>query len=389
MIINKGKNFCPAPFKQFCVNSIGQISPCCMINETGFGKINKNLNLSLKQLLSQKDWQDFISSHNEEKMPDICEKACGMSYPVEYHHQWKRYKGFTTKDNIIKTADISFGNICNLTCTMCGPTWSNEWLKFADQKDRFAWNFNFSQCIELADILKNCESIVIKGGEPFLNTNFVIFLKKLNEIYTDNNLSFNVLTNGTICNKEALEIINNFPNPSINLSIESTNSNLYKWIRGGPYDLNTIFYNINYIKNNYKNILLRANYIVGSVNIDNFLQDMNILRKINVDELNLMLIKHPLEQSISIVKHEYIQNFINDLLKDSKIHNSFYNLMTSMNTLHTTIEHLESLTTQKIDKNYLIERLNFYNHIRYKQTNNINLDLLKIKPNFCDFINLE
>jgi MoaA/NifB/PqqE/SkfB family radical SAM enzyme len=360
-----------------------------MINETGFGKLNKDLNLSLQQLLRQEDWQNFISSHLKEKMPDICEKACGMSYPVEYHHQWKRYKGFTTKDNIIKTADISFGNICNLTCTMCGPTWSNEWLKFVNQKDRFAWNFNFSQCIELANILKNCESIVIKGGEPFLNKNFVIFLKQLNEIYTDSKLNFNVLTNGTVCNQDALEIINNFPYPNINISIESTENDLYKWVRGGIYSLDTIFSNISYIKKNYKNILLRANYIVGSVNIDNFLQDMNILREIQIDELNLMLIKYPLEQSISIVKQKYIKKFINDLLTDSKLYPSFYKLMTNMNTLQDTIEHLKSIPTQKIDKNYLIERLNFYNHIRYKQTNNINLDLLKIKPNFCNFINLE
>jgi MoaA/NifB/PqqE/SkfB family radical SAM enzyme len=197
------------------------------------------------------------------------------------------------------------------------------------------------------------------------------------------------LTNGTVCNQDALEIINNFPYPNINISIESTENDLYKWVRGGIYSLDTIFSNISYIKKNYKNILLRANYIVGSVNIDNFLQDMNILREIQIDELNLMLIKYPLEQSISIVKQKYIKKFINDLLTDSKLYPSFYKLMTNMNTLQDTIEHLKSIPTQKIDKNYLIERLNFYNHIRYKQTNNINLDLLKIKPNFCNFINLE
>ena len=259
MIINKNKNYCPAPFKQFCINSLGHISPCCMINDTGFGKLNKDLNISLKELMISSDWKNFIKSHKEEKMPHICEKACGMSYPVEYHHQWKRYENLPIKDNIIKTADISFGNICNLTCTMCGPTWSSEWLKFAEQKDRFAWNFNHSQCVELAKLLKNCESIVIKGGEPFLNKNFPVFLKKLNKLYTDKNLHFNVITNGTICNKEALEIINNFPNPSINISIESTNNSVYKWIRGGTYNLITIFNNIKYIKKNYKNILLRAN----------------------------------------------------------------------------------------------------------------------------------
>ena len=75
MIKHKKENYCPAPFRQVCINPLGELSPCCMVNTEGFGKINEDLANSLEDLQNSSKWQDFIQQHKDNKMPSICEEA--------------------------------------------------------------------------------------------------------------------------------------------------------------------------------------------------------------------------------------------------------------------------------------------------------------------------
>ena len=61
-ITNLHKNFCPAPFRQLSIGPKGELTPCCLINNEGFGKVNgDSVDVSLDEILNGKEWQDFLN----------------------------------------------------------------------------------------------------------------------------------------------------------------------------------------------------------------------------------------------------------------------------------------------------------------------------------------
>jgi MoaA/NifB/PqqE/SkfB family radical SAM enzyme len=346
-IKNKSKNFCPAPFRQIAINNLGQISACCMINEEGFGFFNENLNSSIDEIYSSEPWQGFLKSHLDENMPPICESSCGNQYPVEYHHQWTyvNREGWQEKTMDVKRADIAFSNLCNLSCTMCGPHWSSEWQKIIRSQGiplfdgLTSWNFSEKQIKELAQLLSNCQLINIKGGEPFFNPRFKIFLKYLYELNPD--VSLPILSNGTIVEDECFEILRKFKRVQYTISLESTQDNLYRLIRGGiKFSYSQIRDNVNYIRSHFPELTIKSNYILGAFNIDNFYEDMINLRKDGFSEVNILCVHAPREQSVRILNQECRNNFLKIFKTELEMYPNFYRTMKNDNNDNQIIEQL-------------------------------------------------
>lgn len=348
-IKNKTKNYCPAPFRQVCVNPLGELSPCCMINTEGFGKVTEDVKESINDIQSATAWQEFLQAHRDEKMPEICERSCGRHYPSEYNNQWSwaEQENWEEKSFDIKRADIAFSNLCNLTCTMCSSTFSSEWIKIRKKigkpsKD-VPWNFSVDQVKELARQLRSCELINIKGGEPFFNPRFKIFLKELADRNTDIHLP--VLTNGTVIDDEALTQFSRFTrNPTFCVSLESTDDNLYQLIRGGKYTFSDIRKNIQYVKNNYPNLVLKTNYVLGAWNIDNFEKDMHNLRDAGITDCNILVIHGPLDQSIKVVNKTARMKWVKIFEKEKKLYPEFYKTIIKDGWDKAIIENMHTLS---------------------------------------------
>lgn len=391
-IEGKKENYCPAPFRQLCINPFGELSPCCMVNERneGFGKLTDDVGTSLAELQKNKKWRKFKRDHLNESMPKLCESACGRHFPSEYHNQWSwaKAEGWVDKSVDIKRADIAFSNLCNLSCTMCSPSFSSEWIKLIHKvtgdKPFEPWNFSVHQVKELAEQVKDCKIVNIKGGEPFFNPRLALFLKEL----ADRNIYVHlpILTNGTIINDEALVQFSRFEaKPTFVVSLESTNNDLYQYIRGGKYTFDDIRKNIAYVKENYPNLLIKTNYILGAWNIDNFTQDMENLRNAGVEDCNILVVHDPVEQSIKIVNQMARENWIKKFIKDMDNNPSFYDTMIKDGWDKMLISNMRSVIfkPQKHKKTMLVQANKYINYRRNIQNTAVNFNCItEIVPNY-------
>jgi sulfatase maturation enzyme AslB (radical SAM superfamily) len=392
-IENKKENYCPAPYRQLCINPHGELSPCCMINEPGqgFGKLTDDLGTSLAELQQKTKWKKFKSDHENEKMPNLCERACGIHYPSEYHNQWQwaESEGWKQKTNDIKRADIAFSNLCNLSCTMCSASFSSEWIKLMEKiggpgGPSKPWNFSIDQVKELANEVSSCNVVNIKGGEPFFNPRLKIFLKEL----ADKNLNVHlpILTNGTVIDDEALTQFSRFENrPTFVVSLETTNNDLYQYIRGGKYTFDDVKKNIAYVKKNYPKLLIKTNYILGAWNIDNFRQDMKNLRNAGVEDCNILVIHNPVEQSIKIVNEMARENWVKNFTEDRDKNPNFYKTMINDGWDKMLIDNMRSVIfkPQKHKNRMLVQANKYIRYRRFMQNTNVNFDCItKVVPNY-------
>lgn len=398
-IKNKSKNFCPAPFRQIAINNLGQLSACCMINTEGFGSFKEDLNSSLAELYNAEPWQKFINAHIEEKMPSICEAACGRHYPTEYHHQWTYVEQeiWQEKTIDIKRADIAFSNLCNLACTMCGPEWSSEWQKVIRREvpsldeSVTAWNFSEDQVKELAKLLSDCQLINIKGGEPFFNPRFKLFLEHLYEL--NPNVFLPILSNGTIVDHSCFEILRKFKGVQYTISLESTKNDLYRLIRGGvKFSYDHIRENVTYIKSHFSELVLKSNYILGAFNIDNFQEDMMNLRKDQFSEVNILCVHFPREQSIRILNQECRNRFLKVFKTELELYPDFYRTMKKDNNDNQIIEELSQKDIDKVkDKEVesLKQRCKDYIERRNREGCNLEEDIISLVPNYVNNLNID
>lgn len=391
MIEHKIKNYCPAPFRQVCINSLGELSPCCMVNLEGFGKITEDLNDSINDIQSAPAWQEFLEAHKKETMPEICEKSCGLHYPSEYHNHWEwaKQEGWKEKTFDIKRADIAFSNLCNLTCTMCTSTFSSEWIKLQNKRGHdttdVPWNFSVDQVKELAHQVSTCNLINIKGGEPFFNPRFKIFLKELADKNTDIHLP--ILTNATVIDDEALTQLSRFTRkPTFCVSLESTDNDLYQFIRGGKYTFDDIKKNIQYVSKNFPKLILKTNYVLGAWNIDNFKYDMQNLRDAGITDCNILIIHGPYEQSINVVNHKARKKWIEVFEKELLDYPDFYKTIIKDGWDRQIVDNMKELKFNKPDSLAMVKKANSYIDLR-KRYQNINLkanNILDLVPNYIE-----
>lgn len=167
--------------------------------------------------------KDYLAN---DKWPDSC-KACELKENAG--HESKRimsnrlYSG-----NGIKYIDIRLGNTCNLRCQTCWPISSSKIAHDMSNMGSSPWdervplhidlNINWQDNISILDSLisHGLEEIYITGGEPFLVKNVDLILEKL-----DHTTKVRFNTNGTIYNPTVFEILSNFNNVQIDVSIDA------------------------------------------------------------------------------------------------------------------------------------------------------------------------
>lgn len=136
--------------------------------------------------------------------------------------------------------ELSFSNMCNLRCRMCGPYFSTNWYKdWIDVKDftigfpgittkeeikDFVSKSNSQLMIDISkfdEILPNIRHLKMTGGEPFIIKEYREILKKIIEIGTAKNVYLNYSTNLTIMpDDELIKIWSHFKQVQIATSLD-------------------------------------------------------------------------------------------------------------------------------------------------------------------------
>lgn len=272
--------YCLHPFINFTLESGGHIRLCCSTehslgviteieNIKEFWKNSKEINLIRSQMISGNSREDICSLCIETDRKNLKSKR------IRFFE--KNEKNFFIDSNVytnpeIYDVDISFSRTCNLQCATCNSKYSSKW--FNDDRKRqkldiikhldlnqFINNnplLSPSQLQQLIDICSNAKTIVIKGGEPFLDDSFKKFIKNIKH---KEDKSIHVVTNGTVYDLEILENLFKFKKYVIVISIDGVKE-IHKWIRrADEKDYENIRKNSSFLKT------INSNCVVSAFNI--------------------------------------------------------------------------------------------------------------------------
>ena len=266
---------CQLPFTQQMIESNGEIKTCCAIMPTYGANLDQNntpYNV-MTHTLSDAWNSDFMRQLRMDlidgKEPNCCQNcwkleskdhtqgtsvrfANASKFPVS---KWQDRVEFAKNNNGYleqKAFDfqLATGNLCNLACKMCTPRYSTAYSKFFKkfgitesidttfQKDNFVersmpldTDYKWPVDNPLVKIFENnideIELIFLTGGEPTLIEENLVFLEHLIEIGACNHIRIHINTNCTNINQRLLNIMQEFKEIWINLSVDGINEIAY------------------------------------------------------------------------------------------------------------------------------------------------------------------
>ena len=167
-------------------------------------------------------------------IPENC-KGCfsieenGGYSPRNYYQDFFNENKFSSDS--LKYIDITFENICNLSCFSCKPIYSNkidnEFRKLdipfkstGLNASEFKERFDSFKSLALSKI-SNRSLVVVSGGEPAISKNVKDFLDDLSEIEHANTLTLRVFSNLTLPADWILKYISKFKRVEFVISIDA------------------------------------------------------------------------------------------------------------------------------------------------------------------------
>lgn len=155
---------------------------------------------------------------------------------------------------LISHLDLNLGNLCNLSCAICGPFNSSSWVPIAEQgwgkvDNIFKYKADNRHIIDDPELFSQLETIQLQGGEVFLEDNYIKFFENLAKYRTYDNLSIMIFTNGTVRPKEEfVDILNKCKDVRIFFSIDDIEQRFEYQRRGAKWS--KVVTNINWFKEN-------------------------------------------------------------------------------------------------------------------------------------------
>lgn len=379
------KQFCIVPEGSVFIQTTGVISPCCLLSSK-YDSVGHLDHYTLSSAFYGTSYTIFRENHRQNKLTAGCEKNCVSQKNNVIHKKdrSKRIANFKEQTNLdlpkIVVADLSFGNVCNLSCTFCGPEFSSSWAKILNDQSSSNWpiyNFSKEKLMSMADDLVDAKFVSLKGGEPFNIPNLDEFLYKLADINPTVQLDF--LTNGTEISDKHLKALEQFNDFSFTISTEATGT-LYQYLRGGKYKWEDILTNIKNLKSigcnnmHIASILLLYNYKHWAKDMLEIQESLDALKFSN-STIVVQLCKGPPEQSIFTLKNSVREQIVEDIKSHIAQGLNVYDI-------NGIYELLVNDIPAKTTKNEIFEKVKFFNNIR-------SMDLFSIIDDFTEDLAVE
>jgi len=212
---------CTAPFTSFLVDTNKGVRPCCVWEGDYFGNLK---NSSIRDIVHGSEWSKLRRQMMMGQWPDGCiscknrEENTGWSVRqqfvpggVFYSDNWRD----------ITYIEFSSSNLCNLACLHCSAGFSSSWIgqeqfllrsgfedrRGPDDDERFRTHKVHSpSSLITEDVatkmdLSKLEQIMIKGGEPMLNSDIPVLLSELHKSGVLKRITVNIVSNGTLPDK--------------------------------------------------------------------------------------------------------------------------------------------------------------------------------------------
>ena len=341
------ENFCYAPWTHIYTNPDGRLLPCCLYvdNNQEFPNLNDTpLEEALNHPRIIKLRQEFI----EGKDPAGCFRCKAQSKISKYTYRDKMNNYGREADPEIKPdgtlalqdfdptfLDIRFGNLCNLKCRTCSPTFSSsiavEHNKIWGTNNQILFSLNDNTIDTIFSKLDSVKHIYLAGGEPLIEENNYILLNKLIERGLKPSLLYNTnLTNIKFKDKNLTDLWQHFPEVEMTVSLDGYGK-VNDYIRFGS-DYEQIIQNILTIKERNPHVRFTINAVASIMSmrsIPDLFRDL-ITRDICIPRNSWFSICHhpdeldptvlPLESKKEIAEQyeEYIQWLIQNYKDNDK-----------------------------------------------------------------------
>jgi len=245
-LTNLTEKFCILPWISLETTPIGTVRPCCLTTSEIPNEHNSAYNLfsdSLKTIRDSKFMKVLRQAFLDGIQPTICNRCWAeedANRTSKRMHMLDKLKhiipdNLTSDSKPLSFIDLKLGNICNISCRICGSwsssTYASEELKQLPKnkrKESFAYEMNRAGAWprkvdafwdELLDNAKDIKYLEITGGEPFMIKEHFEFLEKLVKMGYSNDIEIHYNTNGTIYPEQA-DIWRHFKHVEIAFSID-------------------------------------------------------------------------------------------------------------------------------------------------------------------------
>lgn len=355
---------CLLPDHGVFISPEGFVTSCCVSMHDRFGNVKNEHPITIfKNSIATKFRSDF-SAGSLPYSCNICINHDNYQLRVE---KTKVIQQAKIPDSGIVYADITLGNICQLSCVMCNEVFSHTWAKLVNKPEAI-WYASKEKMNEILEMLVGVSYLEIKGGDPFNMPYFEDFLNKLYDINQD--VSLLMLTSGVVISDNHLTKLQKFKNFNIGVSLEATGE-LYKYIRGGHHTIDDVFENLSRV-NSYN--LLDGFYFSSTLsfyNIDSWVKDhIEISNRFESmfgykPRFSLNFVTAPEHQSVYLATTKVREQFYKDLLSSNlNIETQFFSHVVEDRIVNTSY-------------NEIINKIAYYDSIRA-------VPLKIIKPNLMD-----
>ena len=356
------KTHCELPEHGIFISPQGYVTSCCVSMQDPFGNVNIDNPTNIWSNTTAINFRNKFAAGDLPTSCDLCVKNNEAIRP----NKSKKIKELKKPGDKIVHADITLGNVCQLTCTMCGPTWSHTWAKLKNEQNKI-WHMSKEKMYELLETIKGVKDIEIKGGEPFFMPYFSEFINELHKQNPD--VRINILTNGLHINPSHIEQLKKLKHVHIGFSAEAT-GDLYQYIRGGRYTFDNVLDNIKILKEELGFNSIHLSSVLSFYNITKWVEQHEEIQYKLKNDLNLTvnyscnLVEYPLDQNVFLAKRSIREQWLKDL-HNSKINLDFKDYM-----------HLIDDRIVDISRDAIMASIKYYNGMRGIELDNIVPNLL-------------
>jgi sulfatase maturation enzyme AslB (radical SAM superfamily) len=305
--VKETKSLCMIPWLHRFTNEQGLHLLCCSgIGESNVlrGEHGQPLNvrqqLTDAELLNSPDLKAIRVAMLRDEWPDACER-CRRSEETgavsirrhingRFGHRTAEALAGTAEDGTldrpqVRYADIRLGNVCNLTCRMCGPSASRLWAEHFNevqpksyqvpvQELTYLRDHNWVKSQSVAFLMEQClptvESLHFAGGEPLIIPEMLEALDLCIQSGRADQIDLSYNTNLTVIPDRVARLWPYFRTVSIHCSIDGFGI-LNDYIRR-PSQWSDVDRNLHLLDQNFKEWKLRLVVCCTTVQTYNVLQ---------------------------------------------------------------------------------------------------------------------
>jgi len=241
--------FCAAPWTVYNTNADGSHSLCCVNNKIKYDGNHADWSRSpemrqvKRRMLAGKPVKGCEKCYAHEAAGSHSLRMLYNARTTEYL-QLRRLRD--PRYSEISWFDTSISNKCNQKCRICGPYNSTAWYKDAAALADIRWAHpklpdqaypvdrgdTVSRIIDLMSASTAPLIVEMKGGEPlYMSENRQLLKSMIDMGLNERTQELRIITNGTQHDAELLDLLNQFPNLNIALSIDATGK-LHEYVRG-------------------------------------------------------------------------------------------------------------------------------------------------------------